>query len=109
MDKKESTRAEIERLYRLYYQLDKEFESAKIKRTALTILGFAVVFFWILCQLMSPSGWDILIAVVFALIWSGIHFFVNACIFGPLASKGRDEGDRLRNIKKKISELEKEL
>jgi hypothetical protein len=109
MDKKESTRAEIERLYRLYYQLDKEFESAKMKRTVLTILGFAVVFFWILCQLMSPSGWDILKAVVFALIWSGIHFFVNACIFGPLASKGRDEGDRLRDIKKKISELEKEL
>ena len=109
MDKKESTRAEIDRLYRLYYQLDEEFESAKMKRNILTILGFAVVFFWILWQLMSPSGWDILKAAVLALIWSGIHFFVNACIFGPLASKGRDEGDRLRDIKKKISELEKEL
>ena len=109
MDKKENTRAEIDRLYSLYNQLDKQFESAKMKRNILTILGFAVVFFWILCQIMSPFGWDVLKAVVFALIWSGIHFFVNACIFGPLAAKGRDEGDRLRDIRKKISDLEKEL
>ena len=80
-----------------------------MKRNILTILGFAVVFFWILCQLMSPSGWDILIAAVFALIWSGIHFLVNACIFSPIASKGRDEADRLRDIRKQISELEKEV
>ena len=109
MDNKESTMAEINRLYRLYDQLDKQFEDAKMKRNILTILGFAVVFFWILCQRMTPSGWDILKVTVLALVWSGIHFFVNACIFGPLANKGRDEENRLKDIRKRISELQNEL
>ena len=109
MDKRESAKAEIDRLYRLYYQKDKEFESAKLKRIILTVLGFSVVFFWIFYQLSEPSGWEILQVLVLSVIFSGFYCFINVCIFAPLALKGRDEGDQLREIKRKIDELQKEL
>jgi hypothetical protein len=46
MDKKEEIRAEIDRLYRFYYEKDKEFESAKMKRFVLAILGFSFVYLY---------------------------------------------------------------
>ena len=54
MDKKESTRAEIDRLYRLYYQLDEEFESAKMKRNILTILVLPLYSFGFYGNLCPP-------------------------------------------------------
>ena len=111
MEKKdnEQIKAEINRLYKLYYERDKEYETAKGKRCLLTLAGFAVVFFGILCAVLEPQGWDILFMLFLAIIWSGVHFFVNVSVFGALSDKGRDEGDYLRNLKKRIAELEKEL
>jgi hypothetical protein len=109
MDKKEEIRAEIDRLYRFYYEKDKEFESAKMKRFVLAILGFSFVYLYILYILWEPSGWDVLYTIVLSIVFSGLHCFINSAIFGALAYKGRDEGDTLRHIKERIANLEKEL
>ena len=109
MDKKEEIRAEIDRLYRFYYEKDKEFESAKMKRFVLTILGFSFVYLYILYNLWEPSGWNILYTIVLSIVFSGIHCLINAVVFGTLAYKGKVEGDTLRHIKERIANLEKEL
>ena len=93
-------------LWKLYYQKDKEFEAAKTKRSILTILGFAVFYFVVLYFIEKPTGLDILGNVIFALIIAGIHFFVNAIVFGHLTNKGRAESEALNAIKKQIDNIE---
>ena len=98
---------ELKRLYRLLYQKDKEFEKAKLKRTLLTILGFSLFYFIVICQTGKPVGFDILKVIVIAIVLGGFHFFINACIFAPLCQKGREEGEFLDSIRKRISDLER--
>jgi len=106
---KNNIKEELNRLYQRYYQMDKEYESAKLKRNLLTMLGFGILFFVLLNAIMEPTGWRVLIVLVMAIFLSGIHFFVNGSVFGWLAAKGREEGEHLNYIKRRISELEKEL
>ena len=103
----EKNNEELKRLYRLLYEKDKEFESAKLKRVLLTILGFAVLYFILLFSIWNPTGLDVLAVVGIAIVLAGFHFFVNACVFLPLAQKGRDESEALSAIRKRISELER--
>ena len=97
---------ERDRLYKLYWQRDKEFETAKLKRTIFTIIGFAVFYFIVLYQIGKPSGFDILWALISALVIAGFHFYINSFIFLYLFNKGRQESDRLAAIKKQFEELE---
>jgi hypothetical protein len=98
---------ELKRLYILLYKKDQEFEKAKLKRTLLTILGFSLFYFIVICQIGKPVGFNILLAIVSAIVLGGFHFFVNACIFVPLCQKGREESETLDRIRKRISELER--
>jgi hypothetical protein len=97
---------ERNRLTRLYWERDKEFESAKGKRTILTIIGFTIAYFLILYAVEKPSGFDIVLAFIVALVMAGFHFFINSFIFMYLFQKGHRETECLEAIKKKIIELE---
>lgn len=108
MDAKE-TKDEIARLYRIYHEKDKAFESAKLKRTILTITGFTLLIFISLCYLWSPSGWKILETLIYSIIFAGIHCFINGCVFATLAHKGHEEAEALKYIKNRIRELEKQV
>ena len=103
----ETKQKELNRLYELYYERDKKFESAKGKRTILTILGFTAFYFYVLYSIGEPTGWDVLWALVVALVMAGFHFFINASIFLWLFRKGQEESDNLKAIKQRIDELSK--
>ena len=94
-------------LWKLYYQKDKEFEKAKGKRTLLTILGFAILYFIVFCWIEKPTSIaGIGVYLIAAMVSSGIHFWINAMIFSYLCNKGRDESEVLKQIKKRIDEAE---
>jgi uncharacterized membrane protein (DUF106 family) len=106
MDKKEK-QEELNRLYRMIYEKDQEFEKAKGKRMIITTLGFAAFYFWLLSALEgTPTGIDVLYAIVGAIFLAGIHVWINSLIFGYLANKGRSESEALDFIRKRIRELE---
>ena len=98
--------SERDRLCRLYIERDKEFESAKAKRSIFTILGYAVAFFLIFWAVCKPQGLDILGFLIAAIVISGIFFLVNATVFGYLSMKGREETEILDSIRRRIKELE---
>lgn len=99
--------SERDRLCRLYIERDKEFESAKTKRTVITILGFAVAYFLILFNLEHPDGFAIFGTAAVALAFSGIHFWINAAVFGYLSRKGHEEAMRLESIRNQIKEIDR--
>lgn len=112
-------KAELERLYKLYYEKDNEYEKAKGKRTWLTVLGFTVfyliVFYAISKKIIEPRFTNegealLLLAVlsVISFITSWIHYFVNAAIFGYISQKGRKEYEELQNIKRKVNAIKDE-
>ena len=96
---------EKNRLYRLLNERDKQFEAAKLKRMIITIIGFAIFYFYVLYALEKPTGESIIFCLILSIVLSGVHFFVNAAIFGALAQKGREESEILENIRKEISKL----
>lgn len=100
--------AELNRLYRLLYERDKEFESAKGRRTIITILGFAIFYFVVLCAFEKPTGLNILATFVIAIVFAVVHFLINALIFLQLFQKGRAESETLDAIRKRITEVEKQ-
>lgn len=111
-------KAELERLYKLYYEKDNEYEKAKGKRTWLTVLGFTVfyliVFYAISQKIIEPrftnEGEALLLLTVLSVIsfiTSWIHYFVNAAIFGHISIKGREEYEILQKIQNEINELKR--
>ena len=104
LDEKEKNE-EKKRLYRLLCEREKEFESAKLKRMIITIIGFAIFYFYVFYGLEKPTGIAILFCVLLSIVFATAHFFINATIFGALAQKGRAESDILENIRKEISNL----
>lgn len=102
MDKKER-----DRLIRLYYERDREFESAKLKRMIITILFFSLLYFLILFQISDVSDKTDFVPLVFvSLVFGGIHFWVNLTIFSQLSLKGREEREILESIERRIKEIE---
>lgn len=103
MDK---NKEELNRLYRLLCEREKEFDTAKRNRTIVTIIGFAIFYFIVIYAVMGkPTGMDIIYAIVIAVVLSGFHFFINASIFGSLFQKSLAEDQRLKDIQKQIDEL----
>jgi hypothetical protein len=99
--------SERDRLCRLYIERHKEFEAAKKKRVTITILGFAVFYFYIFWSLGKPTGWFILLVAVIALLCSFGHFWLNLTIFGYLSRKGHEEAMRLESIRNQIKEIDR--
>lgn len=107
MDK---NKEELNRLYRLLCERDKQFEANKLRRAIYTILGFAAVYFWVLIKMMNPESLvDFVMCLVIALVASGFHFFINAAVFGALSQKSQEENETLNHIRKQIAELEKTI
>ena len=113
---------ELNRLYRLLYERDKEFEKAKGRRTIITVLFLTAVYFVLIFSYSFfaaiaeiKSIFDIfstdiritlgILVVSFVLAW--IHFIANLTIFGQLYNIGRAETETLERIKKQIEETRK--
>lgn len=88
-----------------YYEMDKKFEANKAKRAIKTVLAFAVAFFAVLCMLHKPTKILDIVAYVFvSVIWAGIHFLINATIFGQLCNLSKAENNILEGIRKRLNE-----
>ena len=89
-------------LHKHLSEMDAKFEKAKEKRAIKTILVFAIVFFLILCWVEEPSGIEFVWTAVSAVVLAGIHFVVNAAVFGWLALQGESERRYLEDLRKKL-------
>lgn len=96
MDKRE--------LQKQYWELERRFESNKIKRAVQTILAFAATFFTIYCYNVRPSFLEIIGIAGGSIVLAGIHFLINALIFGQLVSKSNAENKILEDMKKRLQE-----
>ena len=106
MQDNDKKREEIIRLCKLLRETDKEFEKAKVKRLAITIIGFAAFYFWCISALEGmPTGVNVLFAIVGAIFVAGLHVWINSFVFAYLFRKGREETEALESIKKRIREL----
>lgn len=105
--KKDPKQEELNRLQRLYWERDEQFEKAKGKRMILTILGFSIFYYWVLYITVEPSGIGIFATILPAVMMAVLHVFVNATIFGNLAIKGREETEILERIEKRYNDLSK--
>lgn len=84
-------------------ELEKQVESARTKRTIKTILAFSVAYFIVFCLDEKPVGLEILGVLVSSIVAAGIHFWVNAMVFGALFRRGEDERKMLEDIDKQLS------
>jgi hypothetical protein len=96
MDKKE--------LYKQLAVKEAQFEKAKERRAIKTILAFAAVFFLLLCWVEEPTGIEFVWTAVSAVVMAGIHFVVNAAIFGMLSLQSESERKYLEDLRKQLSE-----
>ena len=97
MDKKQ--------LQQHYFELERQFERNKEKRAIKTLLAFAVAFFAVLYMLEKPAGIvEIGLTIVASIIWAGIHFWINAIIFGQLCDVSKGENRILEGIRNKLNE-----
>ena len=94
-------------LWRRYFELDKAFENAKLKRMIITILAFSIAIFIIFWRTGEISmGIGIVGDIIASIVLAGIYVLINTLVFGQLADKGRDEADILERLRKEISELD---
>lgn len=102
----EARQEELNRLYTLYQKKDREFENAKLKRSIITIIGYAVAIFAIL-NYSAPLGWGLIGEFFAALFLSGILFLINSLVFSYLVRKGNEEKENLCSIQHEIDALNK--
>ena len=99
---------ELQRLCKIRHERNKEFESANKKRNIITILGFALLFFLLICVFWKPTGMDILWGLLISICASLCYYFINFSIFiSWLAAKGMEEHNRLSSLDNDIKYLEK--
>lgn len=99
---------EINHLSQSLYEKGKEFKKAKRTRATITILGVALGYF-ALFAIVCGDAFAVVVYLIMSIIFSGIHFWAHTVIFGYLTRKGIEESEKLDSIKKRISELEKNL
>lgn len=90
----------------LLNEKEKDFERRKAKRAIITILGFAIFYFWLIFNIEKPVGWYVVLTALAAIFFAGIHFGANAIIFSQLCQKSREEDELIKQIKKSISQIE---
>lgn len=95
-------------LYRIFHKREKQVETAKNKRAIITIGAFTLVYFLIFCLDKKPTGLDVIGDIISAFFIASLHFGINATIFQQLFSRSEAERKELEEIKKRISELEKQ-
>ena len=99
---------ELQRLCKIRFERNKEFESASKKRNVITIFGFALLFFLLICVFGKPTGIDILWGLLISICASLFYYFINFSVFiSWLATKGMEEHNRLSSLDNDIKYLEK--
>jgi hypothetical protein len=98
---------ELSRLSQMYNE-----KLCKLKRNSrirwiLTFCGFALVYFGVLV-IAFPDA-EVGLVGLLAVIFTAIHFLINASIFGWLIKKRKSDEKQLEPIIKKLQELEKSL
>lgn len=120
----EKKQEELNRLHRLLYEKDQEFEKAKGRRTNLVVLAFAVFYFVVIMAIGGKTNivemiegaidaceniWSFLGVFVFPFVLSWIHVVINGTIFSSLTHKAIKGNEELDSIRKRIREIEKTL
>jgi len=99
---------ELQRLCKIRFERNKEFESAHKKRNVITIFGFALLFFLLICVFGKPTEIDILWGLLISICASLFYYFINFSVFiSWLATKGMEEHNRLSSLDNDIKYLEK--
>lgn len=113
----EQKKAELERLYRRYYELDKEYKKKKGIRQLLAILLFAAPKLLLIFVLVYKGSVEAVFGnigyllgfLAASLFYSFIEYYIWLSIFNHHFTKCDEELSHLNNIKKEISEVKKEL
>ena len=99
---------ELKRLCQIRYDRNKEFEIASRKRNIIIVVGFALLFFLLICVFGKPTGIDILWGLLISICASLFYYFINFSVFiSWLATKGMEEHNRLSSLDNDIKYLEK--
>lgn len=93
-------------LIQLINAKEKQIESARLKRAIKTILAYAAAIFGVFYITDKPTGIYILGDVIAALFLSGILFLINCTVFYQLYSISEAENQLLKDLKKRLSELD---
>ena len=99
----EAKQEELNRLHRLLFEKDEEFQRARLKRGVLTIIGFAVFYFVAFYLLLR---WSLLEALVITPIFAVIHVLLSSPVFYALFTKSRAEDEFLEEVRKKINDIQ---
>jgi hypothetical protein len=90
----------------LINEKEKQVESARLKRSIITILAYAAAIFLLFYLTEKPTGIDVLGDALASIILSGILFLINGTVFRQLYSMSEAENKMLQDLKKRLSELE---
>ena len=106
--------AERKELFLRLSELDKQFESAKLKRCLLTIAFYTVVNMAIAYAILDVFGngadfKGILASLLPSLFIAGVSFVVNLTIFFQLFNKSDSENVIISSMEKRLTEIDREL
>jgi len=96
----------LKQLRRERFEAEKRFKKARTRRTVFTILGFTVFYFSLFCWGEWPTFLEALGELLAAFVASGIHFLVNAGIFGSILSANENQKKYIADLEQRIQELE---
>lgn len=98
---------ELSRLSQMYNEKLCRFKRNNKIRWIITFCGFALVYFGVLVVVFPDA--EVGLVGLLAVIFTAIHFLINASIFGWLIKKRKADEKQLEPIIKKVQELEKSL
>lgn len=98
---------ELSRLSQMYNEKLCRLKRNNKIRWIITFCGFALVYFGVLVVVFPDS--EVGLVGLLAVIFTAIHFLINASIFGWLIKKRKSDEKQLEPIIKKVQELEKSL
>ena len=97
-------------LIKLINEKEKQFQKNKLKRAGLSFLVFLAINFlllgWIEGAFESLAISALIDTALLAFVYAVILFFVSTIIFGQLFDMNRGEENYLKELNKKLSEME---
>ena len=97
---------DTKKLRALLYEKEKQVEIARRKRFWKMLAGFSVAYYILLFWMDKPAGIELIFNIPIAVIFAGIHIWINSPIFHQVFSIAQAEDNTLRDLRRQISEQE---
>lgn len=100
---------ELKRLHNRLYELDQQYEKAKLTRTLATTLFFAIATMLIICIAAKPqTAGEIFAILLVSVVIGAIEYWICFSIFTYSTLKSQEENAAINRIKEEIARLEAE-